>query len=385
MEHSAPAVFEIGLVLLIAAAAGWGARRVGLPAVMGYLAAGLAISPFTPGYTANREQLQLLADVGVVLLLFEVGIELDINRLRREQGALAWAAPVQVVVTTVVAGAVASMLGVAPVGAAIVGLSVALSSGVVIVNITKSRRRTTDRRTDEALLGWSAVQDVVGVAIGAVLVGLLGVADRSIPESLVLLAIFFALAIAAARLLPRVLGHIRADHDLFLIVSVASGLTIAGVGSLFFGVPLALAAFVAGLAISDSPDSSEARRRLAPFRDLFAILFFVALGTLVDPSLLPASLPWIGVLLVLVVVSKTVVAYLLARLGRLPARRLQLAVGLSQMGEFSFVLASAALAAEAIAPEVYVALLGAVIVSISASAILVRLVGQPRAAPAAAT
>ncbi len=98
MDASAPPIFELGVVLLVAAAAGWVARRVGLPAVVGYLAVGLAMSPFTPGYVANRGQLQLLADVGVVLLLFEVGIEVDIARLRREHGsstrprwAAAWA------------------------------------------------------------------------------------------------------------------------------------------------------------------------------------------------------------------------------------------------------------------------------------------------------
>jgi CPA2 family monovalent cation:H+ antiporter-2 len=377
---TAPAVFDIGIVLLLAAAAGWLARRARLPGVIGYLAVGLAISPFTPGYVADREQLRLLADVGVVLLLFEVGIELDVQRIGREQGALAWAAPAQTAITAILAAAVTAALGLPLVGAGLIGVAVALSSGVVIVNITRSRRRTTDRQTEEALLGWSALQDVTGVAAAAVLVGLLGTGERPIGPVLLGLVGFGLLALLTALLLPRALRLLREEHDTFLIVTVASGLAIAGIGSLYFGVPLALAAFVAGLAISEGPDTAEARRRLRPFRDVFAVLFFVAVGSLVDPAVLPAGLPWLALFLVLVLVGKSAVAYLLARLAELPARPLQLAIGLSQVGEFSFVLGSTALAAGVIGAEVFAGLLGAIIISICASTILVRLVGSRPAA-----
>jgi len=114
MEETAPAVLEIGLVLVAAAAAGWLVRRVGLPATIGYLGVGLVISPFTPGYVANREQIQLLADVGIVLLLFEVGIEVDLVRLGREQRGLFVVAPAQVLVTTATVAAVAVALGLEP-------------------------------------------------------------------------------------------------------------------------------------------------------------------------------------------------------------------------------------------------------------------------------
>src|SRR4051794_30118245 len=169
MDHTAGPILEIGLLLLGAVVAGWIARRLALPAVVGYLALGIVVSPFTPGYVADREQLQLLADLGVVLLLFEVGIEVDLLRIRNEQRGLVVAAPVQVVVTTAVAGFVLAILGLEPLAAALVGLSIALSSSVVIVNITRSRRRTTDRATEDALLGWSALQDATGVAIAAIL------------------------------------------------------------------------------------------------------------------------------------------------------------------------------------------------------------------------
>ncbi|MGH7876284.1 MAG: cation:proton antiporter, partial [Candidatus Dormibacteraceae bacterium] len=136
MDLTAPAIFEIGLLLLLAVAAGWLARRIGLPAVVGYIAVGLAVSPFTPGYVADRSRLQLLADIGVVLLLFEVGIEIDPRRLGRERGRLLIVAPLQALLTTLIASGVLIALGVGRPGAALVGLSVALSSSVAVVNIT---------------------------------------------------------------------------------------------------------------------------------------------------------------------------------------------------------------------------------------------------------
>lgn len=376
MTETAPAILELGLVLLAAAGLGWVCRRVGLPAVVGYLALGVALSPLTPGFVANREQLGLLADLGVVLLLFEVGIEIDIVRLRREQRALAWAAPAQVLITMVVSGVAFAFAGVAPIGAAILGLCLAFSSSAVVVNITRSRRRTTDPSTEDAMLGWSVVQDISAVAVAALLLILLGSDSRPPEVAIPLLVAFGVLTAAAAWVLPRLLLRLRAEHDLFLVVSVASGLALAGVGGVVFGVPLALAAFVAGLAIFESPDTAEARRRLLPFRDLFALLFFVLVGSLIDPAALGQGLGWLALILGLILVTKICVVYVLARAARLPARVGQLAAGLGQIGEFSFVLASAALAAGAISGVIYSALLAAVVITIAASAVAARLAAR---------
>ena len=145
---------------------------------------GIVVSPFTPGYVADREQLQLLADLGVVLLLFEVGIEVDLLRIRAEQRGLILAAPAPGRRHDARVGrCVLALLGLAPLPAALIGLSIALSSSVVIVNITRSRRRTTDRPTEDALLGWSAIQDSTGVVIAAVLLALLGIGGRPLGQA----------------------------------------------------------------------------------------------------------------------------------------------------------------------------------------------------------
>jgi CPA2 family monovalent cation:H+ antiporter-2 len=383
--ETAPAVLEIGLLLVLAVTAGWLARRLGLPAVLGYLVVGLIVSPFTPGYVADRRQLQVLADVGVVLLLFEVGIEIDPVRLVRNRTAVLWTAPVQVLVTTLVVAGASLALGIVWRGAILVGLSIALSSSVVVVNITRSRRRTTNRATEEALLSWSVMQDMIGVALALLVIGFLGLGSRPPLESAGLILAYVVIVIIAAWLLPRLLRSLNAERDLFLMLSVGSGLALAGLGARYFEVPLALAAFVSGLAIGESPAAAEARQRILPFRDLFAVLFFVLLGSLIDPSALPRALPWIGFLLVAVIVAKALPAVGLSRLARLPdVRHWQLGIGLGQVGEFSFVLAGILLARDLIPTELFTAMLATVVLTIAVSAVLVRLGKRMPAGQAAA-
>jgi len=373
VESTAPAVFEIGFILLAAAVAGWIARRLGLPAVIGYLAVGLLVSPFTPGYVAERQQLLLFADVGVVLLLFEVGIELDPLELGRERGRLFWLAPLQTVLTGVLAAVAGYLAGLPAAGAVLLGLSLALSSSVVVVNITRSRRRTTDAATDHVLLGWSILQDLVGVTVAIVALIALGLEARSGVVAIELALIYAVIVVVATGLIPRFLRQLREEHDLFLIVSVATGLALAGIGALLFGIPLALAAFVSGLAITESREATEARERLLPFRDVFAVLFFVAIGALIDPASLLKGWAWLALLLALLLLTKVLPTYLFARFGRLSGRPLQVAIGLGQIGEFSFVLATIGLNRNVIPRELYAAILAAVVVTIAASTLLVRL------------
>ena len=376
MEHTASLVLEVGAILLAAAGAGWVARRLTLPAIVGYLAVGLAVSPFTPGYVADRAQVSLFAELGAILLLFEVGIEVDLRELRREHPAMLWAVPVQMAVTFAASFGAFAALGLDLSAAALLGLAIAMSSSVVVVNITRSRRRTTDPETDHLLIGWSVLQDVIGVGGAIILLAVLGAGQ---PIGLVVLGLvaFAAVAVATSWLLPRVLARVRREPDLFLAVSVATGLTVAGAGALLAGIPLALAAFIAGVTISEGPVASEARKRLLPFRDLFAIFFFVAIGTLIDPRALGRGVGWLALCLGLVLVAKSAVILGLGRFAGLPAHHGQLAVGLGQVGEFGFVLATVAVARGVLPSEVYAALLAAVAISIGASSILVRVIRRP--------
>ncbi|CAN2219281.1 KefB Kef-type K+ transport systems, membrane components [Candidatus Nanopelagicaceae bacterium] len=370
--ETAPLVLDVGAVLLVAATSGLLARKVGLPAIVGYLLTGLLVSPFTPGFVADSEQISILADIGVVLLLFEVGIEIDLRRIKKEQGAILWAAPLQVLVGTIFGTLVFIWMNLPLYGAALLALSIALSSSVVIVNITRSRRRTTSVATEEALLGWSVVQDIFGVTIAAFVIALLGSDGENPVISVLSLIGFIVLAIVASKLIPYLLRIIRWEHDLFLIYSVAIGLSIAALGTVVFGVPMALASFVAGLAINQSSDTNDVRKAVLPFRDLFQVFFFVVIGSLVQPDLILESLPFTVGILGVMFALKTIPAFLFARFGKIGDSHGQLAVGLSQVGEFSFVLGSTALAANALSKVQFNAILLAVIASIIVSTLAVR-------------
>ena len=374
---TAPLVLDVGIVLLAAATLGYGARRVGLPSVAGYLLTGLLVSPFTPGFVADGNQLSLLADIGVVLLLFEVGIEIDLKRISREQRYLFWSVPTQLAIGMVIGTPIFLYMDVPMLGALLLSLSIAMSSSVVIVNITRSPRRKTDTISEEAMLGWSVMQDVVGVALAAIILATFGNSDRPLPIALGGLVGFAVIAYISSKILPFILRKVRWEKDLFLIYSVSIGLVLAAMGTVVFGIPMALAGFVAGLAINQSKDTEDVRKAILPFRDLFAVLFFVVIGSLIRPDQLDTSWQFALLVLILMVLLKTLPTALLVRASGIRVRPIQLGVGISQIGEFSFVLGSLAFKEGLITADQFNGLLIAVVISILGSTLLVRKIKSP--------
>jgi CPA2 family monovalent cation:H+ antiporter-2 len=374
---SAPLVLDVGIVLLAAATLGYGARRIGLPSVAGYLLTGLLVSPFTPGFVADGNQLSLLADIGVVLLLFEVGIEIDLKRISREQRYLFWSVPTQLAIGMVIGTPIFLYMDVPMLGALLLSLSIAMSSSVVIVNITRSPRRKTDTISEEAMLGWSVMQDVVGVALAAIILATFGNSDRPLPIALGGLVGFALIAYISSKILPFILRKVRWEKDLFLIYSVSIGLVLAAMGTVVFGIPMALAGFVAGLAINQSKDTEDVRKAILPFRDLFAVLFFVVIGSLIRPDQLDTSWLFALLVLILMVLLKTLPTALLVRASGIRVRPIQLGVGISQIGEFSFVLGSLAFNEGLITADQFNGLLIAVVISILGSTLLVRKIKSP--------
>jgi len=372
---TAPLILDVGVVLVVAATMGFAARKLGLPSVLGYLLTGLMVSPFTPGFVADGNQLSLLADIGVVLLLFEVGIEIDLKRISREQHALLWGAPLQVSLGIGIGTPVFLYLGLPILGALLLALSIAMSSSVVIVNITRSPRRKTDTYTEEAMLGWSVVQDVVGVAAAAIILTVFGTNERPLFLAIGGLIGFGFLAYVSSKILPIVLQKVRWEKDLFLIYSVSTGLVLAALGTVVFGIPMALAGFVAGLAINQSKDTEEVRKAILPFRDLFAVLFFVVIGSLIQPAQLSNSWKFAALIIALMVLLKTLPTAIFAKIGKMKVKPLQFATGISQIGEFSFVLGSIAFSEKALSVSQYTGVLVAVVISIVFSTLLVRKIG----------
>lgn len=365
-------LLELGSLLLAAALLGAVARRLGLPAITAYLLVGLAAGPYTPGVFVERHQLEVLADIGVILLLFEVGIELDVRALRGEPRGLLIAAPLQVLLGIAIGAGAALAFGMSMPGALTIGVATALSSSVVIVNMSRSRKRTLDDRTGRTLVVWAVLQDAVSLICVALLAAILDPTGGGVGPSLLRLALFAILAsLVHVFVVPRILAAVRAEGDTFLIVAVSVAIVTAAVGAVFFGVPVALAAFVAGLALSADAKAQEARREVLPFRDLFAVLFFVAIGTLVDPAAIATSWTWFLLALGLVILKSGIAAGLAKAVG-LRVRVAQLGVGLGQIGEFSFVVLGLGVAAGAISNGVFSAVLAAAVLSIALSAIAVR-------------
>ena len=312
----------------------------------------------------------------MVLLLFEVGIEIDLKRMSRENRAILWGAPTQVAIGLLIGTPVFLYLDMPIFGALLLSLSIAISSSVVIVNITRSPRRTINSATEDAMLGWAIMQDIVGVSAAVIILTAFGESEKPLPLAIGGLIGFILLAYASSKLLPKLLQMVRWERDLFLIYSVSVGLVLAALGTVVFGIPMALAAFIAGLSINQSQDTDEVRKAILPFRDLFAVLFFVVIGTLIQPSKLSEAWPFALLFLLLVIVSKTIPTAFLVRIGKLGVQKIQFGVGISQIGEFSFVLGSIAFAQNAITEAQYTGLLVAVVISIVASSLLVRKVGN---------
>ena len=374
MIETGPIILDIALVLIVAGTLGYLARKAGLPAILGYLFTGLLVSPFTPGYVTDAEQITLLADIGVAILLFEVGIEINIRRITGEQRALIWSPPLQVLVGLIGGTAILYYgFGISIFGSLLIALSIAMSSSVVIVNITRSTRRTTNPETEDALLGWSIIQDLFGVAIAGVILAIFQNNNQPIYNGILKLIGFGFVAIVSAQIMKFILKQVRWEKDLFLIYSVAIGLVLSGIGAVFFEIPVALAAFVSGLVINQNRDTEEVRKSLLPFRDLFAVFFFVVIGSLIKFSFFSEAIPYIFAFVLLIVLLKTLPVFLLAKTAGIRAKPLQLGIGLSQIGEFSYVLGGLALARKEIDEIQFTALIFALIISIILSTLLARL------------
>jgi CPA2 family monovalent cation:H+ antiporter-2 len=377
------AILELGGVMLLGAVFAWAARRLGLPSLTGFIAAGLVVAPVTPGLAISHSELELAADLGVLLLLFEAGVEIDVRRLARS--GLAVAAPLQVLLTTALVAAAAMALGLHPGGGVLLGASVALSSGLAVLHIVNSRRRTTNPETERALLDWSAIQDLTGVALVAIALVVFGFEGK--PDALVAarLAVYALVAVGAAWLLPRALRAFHADPDLVVLLSVGGALTLAGLGAAAFLLPLPLAAFVGGAVAGSSPEMEVVREHLRPFRELFAALFLVTLPTLIEPGGLQGAAGWIVFVVLAVVVAKSGVIVALARVRRVRGvRPVQLGLGLGQLGEFSFVIAVIARDHGDLPAPAYEAVLVTLVAGLGVSGLLARLGGGRTAGTAEA-
>jgi CPA2 family monovalent cation:H+ antiporter-2 len=362
---------ELTLLIALAAALVLGAiaHRLGIPPMLGYIVAGLAVGPATPGFVAGREEVLALADVGVALLMFSIGLQFSIAELRLAGTRILAGAPLLVATTMAIGAATGLALGWDLIEALFIGAAVAICSTVVLVKVAgeAALHTTTYGRT---ALGISIVQDLVTITLVVVLSAIGSRAEESF-ESLVLsgaIALGFValVVVGGSRVLPYLLAAIAGlrSRELFVI-----GVAVIAIGTAFaaaaLGASVALGAFVAGLALADSDLTASVLGEIVPLRELFSTFFFVSIGVLLQPVAILEAWPIVVALLLIITFGKAVPAAILARLdGQRPSSALRAGALVGQSGEFSFVLASTGLTLGAVRPDTFSLAMGAVVISI---------------------
>ncbi len=369
-------LLDLGVAVGVALIGGAIAVRLRQPAVVGYLVAGIIIGPATPGFVGDVERIAVLADVGVVLLLFALGVEFSIRGLQRVRRVAIPGGTIQIVLTLLIGAAIMIGLGAGAQEAFVVGACLSLSSTLVVLKALIDRGEM-DSLHGRAAIGWSIVQDIATIVFIVALPPIAG-GDVVFPFLLALAkaALFLALAyLVGTRLLPWAFSAVArlGSSELFLLAVVATALLTAFVSSAVFGLSIALGAFVAGVLVSESELSHQAAAEVTPFRDLFAVLFFVSVGMLVDPAALAAEIGIVALLVVVAIVGKGVLTGALARGLGMPRRSaILLGAAMAQVGEFSFILAEDALGLGLMDERGYNLILGTAVVTIILSPFVLR-------------
>lgn len=350
----------IDLVLAASAAFVGGviAQRLGQPAIVGYLLAGVAIGPFTPGPTADPHSVQVLAEIGVAFLMFALGAEFSVGELRRLGRVATIGGGLQVVLTMGLGPLLAPALGLSLTQGIFLGALLALSSTVVALKLLMARGELGALQGRVAV-GILIAQDLAVVPMVVVL-PTLGGGSEGLAESLGLAALKMALVLAGAyvvgvRVVPWVFEHaaVTRTRELFLLGVVALALGTALITQ-FAGLSFAFGAFLAGLVVAQSDFRTQVMAEALPFRDLFASLFFVSIGMLINPSALIAQAGAVVLLTVVAIVGKVLVVTAVVLALGLPGRVAVLAaLSLAQVGEFSFVLARIGVEAGSIPPLLF--------------------------------
>jgi CPA2 family monovalent cation:H+ antiporter-2 len=356
MPHDTPLLATIVVGLSFAFVLGAIAHRIGISPLVGYLVAGVAVGPFTPGLVADQALAQELAELGVILLMFGVGLHFSLADLLSVRAIAIPGAVAQIAVASILGLALAWTLGWSLPGGLVFGLALSVASTVVLLRAVQERRLIETERGRIAV-GWLIVEDLVMV-LALVMLPALGGLLPSNPNgpvkpwelvttlSLTLgkVAAFVALMlIVGRRLIPWVLTHVAGSgsRELFRLAVLTIALGVAFGAAKLFAVSFALGAFFAGMVMSESELSHEAAEESLPLRDAFAVLFFVSVGMLFDPmTLLRDPLPVIATVLI-VVLGKSVAAFLIVLAFHHPVTTaLTISASLAQIGEFSFILAN---------------------------------------------
>ncbi len=379
MHHDISLLTNISAALLAAFGGGLLARRVGLPTIVGYLLAGMLIGPFTPGFVGDIDDISQLAELGVIFLMFGVGLHFSIRALWAVRKVAIPGAALQMLFATAVGFGLTQFWGWSMPAGLVLGLAISIASTVVLLRGLMDRG-LINTTPGQVAVGWLVMEDLATVLI-LVLLPALFLSTGGNPWvdagiALLKAAAFVGLMLfVGARLLPWLLtwiAHTR-SRELFILAVVTIALGTAFGSAVFFGVSLALGAFLAGVVLAESSVSHQVGAEVLPFRETFAVLFFVSVGMLVNPLYLLNNIGQVLILTTLIVVGKAVITLLIGFL--LPASGktiLVVAAGLSQIGEFSFIIGQAGVQLGVLTQDQYSLLLAGALLSIMVNPLMYR-------------
>lgn len=379
--HDITLILTLTTALTAALVLGFITHALRLSPIVGYLLAGIAVGPFTPGFEADHGVAEQLAEVGVILLMFGVGLHFHIRELVAVKDLAVPGALVQSAVATLLGALVGRLVGWDWPTAVIFGGATSVASTVVLVRVL-SDSHDLHTRTGHVAVGWLVVEDLLTVVALVLLPTLLSATSGAagVPAALGLAAAKIGLLVASlvvvgGRVIPWVLDRVAAtrSRELFTLAVLVVALGIAVVSAKLFGVSMALGAFLAGMIVGRSDFSQRAASEALPMRDAFAVLFFVSVGMLFDPRSILESPGLIAATLGIILVAKPLAALLIAVVCGAPLRvALPVSAALAQIGEFSFMLAAVAREFGVMPDRAVDALVAASIVSITLNPPLYR-------------
>jgi monovalent cation:H+ antiporter-2, CPA2 family len=381
MMHEVTLLLNIAVALVAAFIGGVLARRMGLPTIVGYLLAGIVIGPFTPGFVGDVNTISQLAELGVIFLMFGVGLHFSLKDLWRVRSIAIPGALGQMGMATLLGFGISHFWGWPPGAGIVLGFAISIASTVVLLRGLMDHGLLNTSHGQVAV-GWLVLEDLATVLILVLMPMLVktsgGFNWLQLGSTLLKAAGFVVIILfAGTRLIPWILmriAHTR-SRELFILAVLAIALGIALGAAEIFGISLALGAFVAGVVVSESPLSHQVGADIVPFREAFAVLFFVSVGMLVNPGYLAGNMGPILTLTALIVLGKPLITLLMGFVFPWPARTtLVVATSLSQIGEFSFILGQAGMALGLLDQSQYSLILAGAILSITLNPLMFRMI-----------
>lgn len=381
-----PLITTIAASIVYAFLLGYLANKLRLPTIIGYLVAGILVGPFTPGFIADVNLAKQLAEVGIILLMFGVGLHFSTKDLIAVHKIAIPGALFQILVTTLVGITVISIKGDGILQGVVFGLSISVASTVVLL-LSLEHNDMVHSEVGKISIGWLVVEDIIMILVIVALpimansviegneFGYVEMAIRSILV-LVKITIFIVLMIAIARrIMPALLVSIAKtrSRELMSLGTLAIALGFAFISYVLFGASFALGAFFAGFVLNESNIGRRSARHSLPLRDTFSVLFFISVGMLFDPSVIVKQPLMVLITCAVIIIGKPFAAYVITRLFRQSVdNSLTIAVSLAQVGEFSFILSGIALNLEIFSSELYDLILAGALLSISINPFLFK-------------